>query len=211
MYPLRNGDVKVVMKGGTTIWLITLGQVNQWFHRKLSPLYRERITRELDLWLKEDYVLAWRNALNGLKGYIGYYGDHPYLPGVDEGYFIEEYIRYEFYCGGMKRTVAGDTDLFSETSCIPMLIFNAIALKVRRVCDECYDDGIDAGRVYPKCKCDWEPVVNNARFLTLITCYTKKLLREGWSWDYSRKRLTLYKPVECKECGLSTCNGCVDI
>jgi len=223
------GDVKA-----GPIWLITLGHVNRWFYAKLSPFYRVTVLRDLDIFSKEQYVNAWARALAPFKDCISYYGSYR-LDGVEEQ-LCDETWGFDFTVGKTKHIVVhGLRNTFSKTSYMPKLVFMTFAKFKKSSCLRCleladlqlfrqdrieewledydeHNDRLRKNRMYElegeECKCIWKHLASNREILMMIAVHKDKLLKEGWSWNYDGKNLTLYEPNVCCECNLRECEGC---
>lgn len=181
------------------------------------------VDRDLDLWPKQRYVAAWRRALSRYAPYISYNGTYQ-VPGAED-YLFTDAIRSYFVCPGT--VIEADAELFSEWSCVPMIIYKVLVKRLTATCVRCwdgydyYDDYDDDDRQRhqqrldvlqsQKCTCVYEHVYSDAPILMLIVSRTKQLLREGWSWDYDGRKLVLYSPRTCKQCKLDECNGCEEL
>jgi hypothetical protein len=226
-YHLLN-DVKVEVhirgKRKITLWLITLGLVNRWFHAKLSPIYRDRVNQEVELWRREDYCNAWRNTLERYRSCV--YCGCDRFRGFETGWFITGCKTVTIRVGRCNVGITFDADTFSGSSCIPMIVFNAFVTCRIEQCWRCNDiedmtcnynddDDIHQDRLHElhsrPCECVWTNAVDDIEFLALIEKYTKRLLQEGWSWEYRGKRLILHDPPECIKCRVSGCNGCTGV
>ncbi len=193
-------------KRSFSLWLITLGQVDSWFHEKISPLYRDTVDCELDLIYKKRYVAAWRKSLSGFKHGIGYSGRYR-IDGVEQYPMDEDSWRFaeeRTYCIGgnwSDRTLLGNVKMFSEDSRMPFIIYRALAMEKTNQCARCWNEEVDYDEYDPRlarleCSCRWEHVYSDSCMLTTLVRSYKRLRREGWTWWYDGRDLTLIAPYE---------------
>lgn len=156
---LKEQHISFCSKIQVRISLISLGHVSRWFHYKLSPLYRDRIDRDLKRIETCRYVEAWARALEEYTPFMlcttgclerAYTNDddveHDYsVTRFECDYFLRYHCRYSldelmhlYKTGNYDSiaSIAADKSYFGKDSKMPRLIYYTLATQTD-LCERC--------------------------------------------------------------------------